>query len=470
MMRVRYTMSPKRFFPNRSRLRAKRRNEPYIAALLVIAACVMSSPPAHAQFLLVAPAAPGGGWDQTARVMQRVLSSVEPGLSVQVENVPGAAGTIGLARFVSAERGNPQALLVTGLVMLSAITTNTSPVTLNHVTPIARLTGEYEVIVVPASSPIRTLRELLDAFIAAPALVSWGGGSAGGTDDLLVRLIAEAVGVPPGQANYIAFPGGGAALAALLGGQVTAGVSGYSEFAGQIESGALRLLAVSSPARVAGIDAPTLREQGVDRELANWRAVVAPPGLSDAERDALTARVERMARSSEWRGALERNGWEDLLLTGPAFRQFLLAEQQRVDAVLSRLHADGRASGRSRAAIMTPSTVPAAAFGALVGLLGVALMRAGRRRAAPGAFAWRVHAGPLVLLATLAVHAVLFPLAGFIPASAALFAVAAYLLGSRRPVRDLALGMVVAAVLYAVFTAGLGMSLPQDPLTRWITG
>ena len=435
-----------------------------VGALLLVPVGVAAQPLA-----IVAPAAPGGGWDQTARVMQRVLMSVEPDGSVQVENVPGAAGTIGLARFVSAERGNPDALLVTGLVMLSAISTNQSPVKLHDVTPIARLTGEYEVVVVPASSPIQTFRQLVDAFVAAPALVSWGGGSAGGTDDLLVRLIAEAVGVPPAAANYIAFAGGGAALAALLGGQITAGVSGYSEFAGQIESGALRLLAVSSPSRVSGIDAPTLREQGVDRELANWRAVVAPPGLSDAERDALAARVERMARSDEWRAALAAYGWEDLLLTGPAFRQFLLAEQHRVDGVLRRLQSDDSAPHRSRAAV-TVSTAPVVALSALACLMAVALLRSFGRETGWVAGAWRAHRKPLVLLCLLALHALFFSVAGFVFASAVLFAAAAHLLGSIRPVRDLAVGLALALALYGVFTGGLGLSLPQDPLTRWITG
>ena len=141
---------------------------------------VMTSSHVAARDLLtiVAPAAPGGGWDQTARVLQQVLAQVEPGSTVQVENVPGAAGTIGLARFVTAERGNPQALLVTGLVMVSAIAINHSPVRIADTTPIARLTGEYEAIVVPAASPWRTLADLIAAFKAAPDRVTWGGGSA----------------------------------------------------------------------------------------------------------------------------------------------------------------------------------------------------------------------------------------------------------------------------------------------------
>jgi putative tricarboxylic transport membrane protein len=264
-----------------------------ILLLLLVPALVTAQP-----LVITAPAAPGGGWDQTARAIQRVLAETEPGASVQVDNVPGAAGTIGLARFIQSERGNPGALLVTGLVMVSGVIINGSPVSLADTTPIARLTGEYEVIVVPAASPFRSLADLVDAFRKNPGSVSWGGGSAGGTDDLLVRLLAEQIGLPASSVNYIAFAGGGAALAGVLGGQLSAAVSGYAEFAGQIGAGQLRVLAVSSASRVGSIDAPTLRESGIALDLANWRAIVAPPGLSDAEQEALTARVTRVATSA----------------------------------------------------------------------------------------------------------------------------------------------------------------------------
>jgi len=458
---------------------------------------------------IVAPAAPGGGWDQTARVMQQTLGHVEPGLSVQVENVAGAAGTIGLARFVSAERGNPEALLVTGLVMVSAIVTNDSPVTLAETTPIARLTGEYEVIVVPAASRWRSLGELVEAFTLSPASIAWGGGSAGGTDDLLVRLIASEVGVPPSQANYIAFPGGGAALAALLGGQVTAGVSGYGEFAGQIEAGTLRLLAVSSPARVPGIDAPTLREQGIALDLSNWRGVVAPPGLTETERAQLTARIERMAASAEWKAVLAKNGWADLFLSGPAFRQFLLAEQHRIEQVIRRIRST-EPSGREASSFrLTPHTVPWLTLAALL-FLTVAMLRekrsglfsisayggvpamstrkvalespvsADRTRKLPSidrnslprfaktAALQKLKIGPTpFLVVTLLAHAGAMPIVGFVPASAALFAITARLMGSRRSGRDLVIGLAGATALFVAFTQGLGLDLPRDPLTRW---
>ncbi len=411
---------------------------------------------------IVAPAAPGGGWDQTARVLQQVWARVEPGASVQVENVPGAAGTIGLARFVSTERGNPDALLVTGLVMVSAIVTNHSPVTLADTTPVARLTGEYEVIAVPVDSKWRTLRELMDAFRSAPASVAWGGGSAGGTDDLLVRLIASDIGVSPGRVNYIAFPGGGAALAAVMGGQVSAGVSGYGEFAAQIHAGTLRVLAVSAPARIGGIDAPTLREQGIAVDLANWRGIVAPPGLTDGERDRLTDRLQRVVASSGWKQVLERNGWEDLLLTGAAFRQFLLSEQRRIEQVLRALSSGNTAP--ASALHVTPMTLPWITIGALAVLLtSIVARRASRPARDPF-----LTIAPTILIAALLVYALAMPLVGFVPASAALFVVAARLFGSARPVRDAIIGAAAATLLFGAFTRGLGLDLPDDPLTHWI--
>jgi putative tricarboxylic transport membrane protein len=429
---------------------------------------------------IIAPAAPGGGWDQTARALQQAFAKVEPTAHVQVENVPGAAGTIGLARFVASERGNPDALLITGLVMVGAIAMNRAPVDLAETTPIARLTGEPEVIVVPAASPFRTLDDLLGRFKEAPSSVSWGGGSAGGTDDLLVRLVAERIGVAPSQVNYIAFPGGGAALAAVLGEQVTAGVSGYGEFAGQIEAGALRVLAVSAPTRLPDMAAPTLVEQGIDVDLVNWRGIVAPPGLSDTERDAIVARLVRLVESDVWKASLARNGWGDALLAGAPFRQFLLAEQARVGGIVERLMDDGaRGPGGSRF-MPTPDTAPRVVLSLLVLLAAAWSARAARstlarpfaasehERSREGRRSGRGRAPALA--ATLVAHAVALPTIGFIPASTVLFAVAAALYGSGRHGRDIGVGLAAAISLYVGFTAGLGLSLPPDPLTRWMSG
>lgn len=268
--------------------------------LASILAGAMALPAYAADYTIIAPANPGGGWDQTARSLQTVLQQEGISGNVQVQNVPGAGGTIGLAQFASQQKGNPNALIVGGYVMVGAILTNKSPVTLKDVTPIARLTGEFEAIVVPAASEIKTMADLVAALKKDPGAVSWAGGSAGGTDHIAVGLIAKAAGVDPTKINYIAYSGGGEALAAILGSQVTAGISGYGEFEAQVKAGTLRLIAVSSGERLAGIDAPTLKESGLDVVVENWRMVAAAPGLTDEQKAAVSADVEKLAKSAGW--------------------------------------------------------------------------------------------------------------------------------------------------------------------------
>jgi putative tricarboxylic transport membrane protein len=308
-----------------------------LVAGAALMASVVAAPPAIAQvegLEIIVPAAPGGGWDQTGRAMQSALQEADLASGIQVVNIPGAGGTIGLAQFVSSKEGQGNALMTGGLVMLGAILTNQSPVTLDQVTPIARLTGEYEAIVVPASSDIQTLDDLIAKFKEDPQSVSWGGGSAGGTDHMLVGLIAKTVGVEPSGINYVPFAGGGEALASILGGHVTAGVSGYQEFAGQIETGDLRPLAISSAERLEGVDIPTLKEQGVDVELTNWRAVFAPPGISDADKQALGDAVGKMVDSEAWQTTLKDRSWLNLYLPPDEFAQFLQQDTEQVETVL----------------------------------------------------------------------------------------------------------------------------------------
>ncbi|HEY0604926.1 MAG TPA: tripartite tricarboxylate transporter substrate binding protein [Herpetosiphonaceae bacterium] len=282
---------------------------------------------------ILAPAAPGGGWDQTARAMQGALQK-STGQNVQVYNVPGAGGTVGLAQFVNEHKGNPHQMMVAGLVMVGAIQTNNAPVTLDQVTPLAALTAEAEGIVVPTSSKYQKLEDLVADFKANPTSISWGGGSAGGTDHILVGLIAKAAGVDPTQINYVAHSGGGEALAAILSGAVTAGVSGVSEFREQAAAGKLRFLAVSSEEKVEGIDAPTIKEAGLDVALENWRAVWGPAELSAEQRAAAVAAIEKMHGTDEWKQALEQNGWDDFFKAGDEFSSYLTSERSRVEGIL----------------------------------------------------------------------------------------------------------------------------------------
>lgn len=304
---------------------------------LLLAALVsgaISIPAFAADYTIMAPAAPGGGWDQTARTMQEALTAEGISGNVQVTNVPGAGGTIGIAQFVNQENGNPNALIVGGYVMVGAILTNAAPVTLADVTPIARLTGEAIGIVVPANSEIADMDGLVAKLKENTGAVSWAGGSAGGADHITAGLIAKTVGLDPTQVNYIAYSGGGEALAAILGGQVTVGVSGISEFAAQIQAGELRLLAVSTDTRVPGFDAPTLQEAGVDTAVQNWRMVAAAPGLTDEQVAAINADIEAMVNSDSWKAALESRGWVNTYLAGDAFDTQLAADIAATEAIL----------------------------------------------------------------------------------------------------------------------------------------
>lgn len=286
---------------------------------------------------IIAPAKPGGGWDQTARALEEVTRALNLAGSVSVENVTGAGGTIGLSQLASKESGDPKVLMVMGLVMVGAVLTNGSAVTLEQTTPIARLTGEWEVIVVPVASEFKTLADMTAKLKADPGSVAFGGGSAGGTDHILAGLITKAAGADLTKLNYIPFSGGGEALAAILGGHVAAGISSYSEWEGQIKSGELRLLGISSGEKVEGIDGPTLKEQGIDVELANWRGVVAPPELDDAGKAGLLDLIKQIHDSAEWKKILADKKWTDLYLAGDEFAALVKEENTRTTEVLKAI-------------------------------------------------------------------------------------------------------------------------------------
>jgi putative tricarboxylic transport membrane protein len=286
---------------------------------------------------LIAPANPGGGWDQTSRVMQTILQEQGLASQVQVKNIPGAGGTIGLAQFVTTESGKGDALLVAGQTLQGAVITNKSAVTLDQVTPLARIVGEYEVLVVPADSPIETVDDLVAMLKQDPGAVSWGGGSAGSTDHILAALIMKAVGADVGKLNYIAHSGGGEALSSILGGHVTVGVSGYAEFGPQVDSGELRALAVSSKERLPGVDIPTLKEQGIDVAFFNWRGIFAAPEVPAEDLEALAAAIDGMAASQAWKDAIAERQWTDLYLPANDFATFLAEDRVVMEGILTDL-------------------------------------------------------------------------------------------------------------------------------------
>ncbi len=294
--------------------------------------------PASAQALssieMFVPAAPGGGWDQTARSIELAMRTDGIVQNFQFEHAPGAGGAVGLPKFLGAKRGKENAVLVGGMVMVGSLIANKSPVKMTDMTPLARLTGEALALVVPANSPFKNLADLMAALKADPGKVSIAGGSAGGSDHILAGMMARAVGVDAKRVAYVAFAGGGPAQAAILGSQVAAGISGYGEFSEQVKAGKMRALAISADKRIPGIDVPTFKEQGTNVELFNWRGVFGAPGISAAQRTALIGLFDRMVAGPTWKAELEKKDWTGIYLSGDAYSQFLTAEIERITGIL----------------------------------------------------------------------------------------------------------------------------------------
>ena len=301
------------------------RRDTFLRSLAALAAAGALPLPASAaaNLKMMIPANPGGGWDTTGRALGKALQDAGVATSVNFENKGGAAGAIGLAQFVNASKGDANSMMVMGAVMLGGIITGKPPVNLSQATPIARLTSEYNVFVLPAQSPLKTMADVVEQMKKDPASVKWAGGSRGSTEHIAAAMIARAVGVDPAKINYVAFRGGGEAVAAILGNNVTVGGSGYSEFAQYIDSGKMRAIAVTSDKRLKGVNVPTLKEQGIDVEIGNWRGVYGAPGITGEQRKALTDMILKAVKSKAWAEAMDKNAWTPAVMTGKDFDEFV---------------------------------------------------------------------------------------------------------------------------------------------------
>ena len=312
------------------------RRDEFLKSLAALAAsgALPLSAQAAASLKMMIPANPGGGWDSTGRALGKALQESGAAASVSYDNKGGAAGIIGLAQFVNASKGDANALMVMGAVMLGGIITGKPPVSLGQATPLARLTSEYNVFVLPSNSPYKTMKDVVEQLKKDPGSVKWGGGSRGSTEHIAAAMIAREVGVDPAKINYVAFRGGGEATAAILGGNVTVGGSGYSEFAEYITTGKMKPIGVTSAVRLKGIDVPTLKELGINVVIGNWRGVYGAPGITAEQRKALTELVVKASKSKAWAESLEKNGWTPALMTGADFEKFVDDEFASLRAVM----------------------------------------------------------------------------------------------------------------------------------------
>ncbi|MGC1212820.1 MAG: tripartite tricarboxylate transporter substrate binding protein [Micromonospora sp.] len=287
---------------------------------------------------IMVPNTPGGGYDTTARTAAKVMEDGKIATGVQVFNLPGAGGTVGLQRTVN-EKGNGKLAMQMGLGVVGASYTSKSAATLTQTTPLAKLIEEAGAIVVPKDSPYKTINDLVAAWKANPKGIAVGGGSSpGGPDHLLPMQLAKTVGIDPKQVNFVSYDGGGELLPAVLGGKVAFGASGFGEFLDQVEAGQIRVLAVTSEAPIEALkEVPTLKSSGIDLVFTNWRGIVAPPGISDADKKVWIDVLTKMHESDEWKAELTKRGWTDAFVTGDEFGTFLTEQDKAVADVLKQL-------------------------------------------------------------------------------------------------------------------------------------
>ncbi|KAF2394510.1 Bug family tripartite tricarboxylate transporter substrate binding protein [Pseudomonas frederiksbergensis] len=304
-----------------------------------IALSIAAATPAFAldTVKFMAPGSVGGGYDQTARDLGKALIEAKTAKSVTFENKGGAGGTLGLAQFANSTKGDPNALLVVGAIMVAGIEQNKPQITLKDVTPIARLFTEYNVIAVRKESEFKTLEDLLKAFKEKPSSITWGGGSKGSVDHIGIADLAGKMDIPVNKVNYVAFAGGGEVVAQVLGGQIKVITGGYAELGQYIKNGQFRVLAIGAPERVEGIDAPTLKEKGYDVIIGNWRGVYGAANLTAEQRKEVTDAVVAAAKTKVWQDNVKTNAWSPSILTGDEFGKFVDEEHVRLHEMLVKV-------------------------------------------------------------------------------------------------------------------------------------
>jgi putative tricarboxylic transport membrane protein len=308
-----------------------------LAGILLAAAVAPALAQEFGRLEMVVPGGPGSGQDQAARAFEQALRGEKLISGAQIIHVAGGGGMMAVSQFLTTKVGNGNAIVTQGAGHLSFPLSNKTPVSLNDVVPLARLAGEYELLVVRTQSEFKTVDDLIAKYKANPSSIVWGAGSRGSTDHIFYALISKAAGIDAKQLNYLPHANTGDIVAAVLGGHAHVGAGGYQDFAPQIQGGRMRVLAVGSPERLPGIDAPTLKERGLDVVLTNWRGVSAHPSLSVQQLDRLSALFETMSKSQTWQKMLVEKGWNDLYLDRKGYAAFMKSEQERVRGVLQEL-------------------------------------------------------------------------------------------------------------------------------------
>ena len=285
------------------------------------------------------PGGAGGGWDGTARGTGEALTNAGLVGSASFENMSGGGGGKAIGYLIENAESNHGTLMVNSTPIVIRSLTGVFPHNFRDLTLVAGTIGDYAALVVGKDSPLNSMGDLMGAYRADPSGTAIGGGSVpGGMDHLVAAMVMQAAGEDPTAVKYIPYDAGGDAMAALLSGEINALSTGFSEAVALAQAGEVKILGVTSDARVPAYDgAPTMKEQGIDTSFVNWRGFFAAPGLpSDtlaAYQDALT----KMYETPEWETVRSRNGWVNIHNNGDDFRVFLENQEKVIGDLMRQL-------------------------------------------------------------------------------------------------------------------------------------
>jgi putative tricarboxylic transport membrane protein len=290
-----------------------------ILATTLIAALISSV--SAQNFQIMAPCTAGCSWDVQAHTIANTLKAEGLASSVEVYNLPGQAGTLGLQKLMKSS-GDMFQLMTMGVGTVGGTLLNRSPVSLLDATPVARLAADFEVLYVSENSSIKSIGDLKNVVLSRPESLTWGGSSAGGTSHMMAGMVVSALGGDAKKIKYV--PSSGNLQAANAVNDLIAAKK-------------IRALGISSRYKVAGLDIPTLIGQGLNVEFVNWRGVMAPPGLSDRQRLQLQRMFGRMVRSQTWLNQVKANKWINYYQGGEKFSGFLNEQYGTVGSLLRGL-------------------------------------------------------------------------------------------------------------------------------------
>jgi putative tricarboxylic transport membrane protein len=309
----------------------------WLAALVCAGAAAADWRPERAIEIVVGTP-PGGPLDATARLLQKLLERKHPGVPVAVMNKPGGGHAIAMI-YLTQRPGDGHYISMALTNLLTNRIIGSHPLTYSDVTPLALLTSEYIAMSVRADSPVRDGMDLIERLRANPEALTFAITNRASGNHIAAGAVLKAAGVDLRRIKFVSFKGAAETTTAVMGGHVDVAMATPTSAWRHVQSGRLRMLAISAPRRVGGEVAgiPTWKELGINAVSRNWRAVVGPRGLSPGQVAYWDQSLAAIVRTPEWQQAVQKNQWEDEYLNSTATLRFMQEESRHLEALLADL-------------------------------------------------------------------------------------------------------------------------------------